>query len=105
MFEGAVIKSHPGNNIAMMKVLPSRVLGANVELPICAKLTADLVAPQSQSEESRQLPSERYRRCSRRTVTNALKYRADEYQRLQRDLGQSKGSLAPGYLFVFGFTP
>ena len=73
-------------------------------MSICAKLTADLVAPQSQSEESRQLPSERYRRCSRRTVTNALKYRADEYQRLQRDLGQSKGSLASGYLFVFGFT-
>ena len=105
MFVRALIKSLPGNNIAIMRVLPSRVLGANVELPICARLTADLVAPQSQSEESRQLPSERYRRCSRRTVTNALKYRADEYQRLQRDLGQSKGSLAPGYLFVFGFTP
>ena len=104
MFVEALIKSLPGNKIALMKVLPSRVLGANVELPICARLTADLVAPQSQSEESTQLPSERYRRRSRRTVTNALGYRADEYQRLQRDLGQFKGSLASGYPFVFGFT-
>jgi len=53
VFVGALIKSLRPNNIAMMKVLPSRVLGANVELPICARLTADLVAPQSQSEESR----------------------------------------------------
>ncbi len=36
--------------------------------------------------------------------TNALKYRAVEYQRLVRDLDQFKGCLASGYPFVFGFT-
>ncbi len=35
---------------------------------------------------------------------NALRYRAVEYQRLQRDLDQFKGCLASGYPFVFGFT-
>ena len=36
--------------------------------------------------------------------TNALKYRADEDQRLQRDLDQFKVCLASGHPFVFGFT-
>ncbi len=36
--------------------------------------------------------------------TNALRYRAVEYQRLQRNLDQFKGCLASGYPFVLGFT-
>jgi len=40
----------------------------------------------------------------KRCYTNALKYRAVEYQRLHRDLDQFKGCLASGYPFVFGFT-
>ncbi len=41
---------------------------------------------------------------SEKCYKNALKYRAVEYQRVDRDLDQFKGCLASGFPFVFGFT-
>jgi C1A family cysteine protease len=39
-----------------------------------------------------------------RCYTNALKYRAVEYQRLRRNLDDFRACIASGYPFVFGFT-
>jgi C1A family cysteine protease len=39
-----------------------------------------------------------------RCYTDAVKYRAVQYQKLVQDINQMKGCLASGYPFVFGFT-